>query len=219
MNKLRDWPLIKRMIAQQSDTRWTWNSAKVLLKKAAPGTLLALCGAVAIYVTASSVFTRRTDASSKASMGGPPAQVKKDLQDPPAGNKDGIIMVPGTVRLDTNHHGAIAENNSAIDQTPAPVLTPVPTPATERKTSVIDSESLERKRTEVEHKNPERQPRQAERKNLERKREEAERKRSRLEEMYQKHLISSGAYRKGEKEYKSEIEKYRSAVNAGSTEK
>ncbi len=191
MNKLRDWPLIKRMIAQRSDTRWTWNSAKVLLKKAAPGTLLALCGAVAIYVTASSVFTRRTDASSKASMGGPPAQVKKDSQDPPAGNKDGIIMVPGTVRLDTNHHGAIAENNSAIDQT----------------------------RTEVEHKNPERQPRQAERKNLERKREEAERKRSRLEEMYQKHLISSGAYRKGEEEYKSEIEKYRSAVNAGSTEK
>ena len=195
MNKLRDWPLIKRMIAQRSDTRWTWNSAKVLLKKAAPGTLLALCGAVAIYVTASSVFTRRTDASSKASMGGPPAQVKKDSQDPPAGNKDGIIMVPGTVRLDTNHHGAIAENNSAIDQTPAPVLTPVPTPATERKTSVIDSEFLERKR------------------------EEAERKRSRLEEMYQKHLISSGAYRKGEEEYKSEIEKYRSAVNAGSTEK
>ena len=121
MNKLRDWPLIKRMIAQRSDTRWTWNSAKVLLKKAAPGTLLALCGAGAIYVTASSVFTRRTDASSKASMGGPPAQVKKDSQDPPAGNKDGIIMVPGTVRLDTNHHGAIAENNSAIDQTPAPV--------------------------------------------------------------------------------------------------
>jgi hypothetical protein len=194
MNKLRDWPLIKRMIAQRSDTRWTCNSAKVLLKKAAPGTLLALCGAVAIYVTASSVFTRRTDASSKASMGGPPAQVKKDSQDPPAGNKDGIIMVPGTVRLDTNHHGAIAENNSAIDQTPAPVLTPVPTPATER-TSVIDSEFLERKR------------------------EEAERKRSRLEEMYQKHLISSGAYRKGEEEYKSEIEKYRSAVNAGSTEK
>jgi hypothetical protein len=37
--------------------------------------------------------------------------------------------------------------------------------------------------------------------------------------MYQKHLISSGAYRKGEEEYKSEIEKYRSAVNAGSTEK
>jgi hypothetical protein len=84
---------------------------------------------------------------------------------------------------------------------------------------VIDSEFLERKRTEVEHKNPERQARQAERKNLERKREEAERKRSRLEEMYQKHLISSGAYRKGEEEYKSEIEKYRSAVNAGSTEK
>src|SRR5260370_12857705 len=103
-------------------------------------------------------------------------------------------MVRGTVRLDKNQHGALKKNNSAIDQTPAPVLTPVPTPATERKTSVIDSEFLERKRTEVEHKNPERQARQAERKNLERKQEEAKRKRSRLEEMYQNHLISISAY-------------------------
>ena len=29
------------------------------------------------------------------------------------------------------------------------------------------------------------------------------------------HLISSEAYKKGEKEYKGEIEKYRSEVNAG----
>jgi hypothetical protein len=33
--------------------------------------------------------------------------------------------------------------------------------------------------------------------------------------MYQKHSISSEAYKKGEKEYKSQIEKYRSEVNAG----
>jgi hypothetical protein len=33
--------------------------------------------------------------------------------------------------------------------------------------------------------------------------------------MYQKHEISSEAYKQGEEEYKSEIEKYRAAVNAG----
>jgi hypothetical protein len=33
--------------------------------------------------------------------------------------------------------------------------------------------------------------------------------------MYQKHEISIDAYKKGEAEYKSAIEKYRNAVNAG----
>jgi hypothetical protein len=36
-----------------------------------------------------------------------------------------------------------------------------------------------------------------------------------LEDRYQKHLISSEAYKKGEREYKSEIGKYRSEINAG----
>ena len=53
------------------------------------------------------------------------------------------------------------------------------------------------------------------RKTLEKERRAAERKRSRLEEMYQSHLISIEAYKKGEEEYKSEIEKYRSEMNAG----
>jgi hypothetical protein len=40
-----------------------------------------------------------------------------------------------------------------------------------------------------------------------------------LEKLYQKHLISSEAYKKGEEKYKTEIEKYRSAVNGGKTPK
>ena len=79
----------------------------------------------------------------------------------------------------------------------------------------MDSEFLKKQQPEVERKSLPRSPKEAERKSLERKREEAERKRARLEEMYQKHLISNEAYRKGEEKYKSEIEKYRSAVNAG----
>jgi hypothetical protein len=63
-------------------------------------------------------------------------------------------------------------------------------------------------------KNVEQQLPKSVRKHLEKERRQAERKRSRLEDMYQKHLISSEAYKKGEQEYKSEIEKYRSEVNA-----
>jgi hypothetical protein len=74
--------------------------------------------------------------------------------------------------------------------------------------------------TEVDPKQPLRQANEGEhpkagRKTLEKERRAAERKRSRLEGMYQNHLISSEAYKKGEEEYKSEIEKYRSAVNTG----
>jgi hypothetical protein len=196
---------------------WISNSVKVLVKKVAPGALLALLGAGAIYLIVSNGFTRRTVVSSKASVDVPAAGVRKDSQGAPAGDKDRIIVTSGPVGLDANeaHHRAIAENNSAIDQTPAPVLTPAPTPAVGRKAFAIDNEFLERQQPDIERKNIERQPREAERKSLERKREEAERKRARLEEMYQKHLISSEAYKKGEEKYKSEIEKYRGAVNAG----
>jgi hypothetical protein len=63
-------------------------------------------------------------------------------------------------------------------------------------------------------KSVERQLPKSVRKHLEKERREAERKRSRLEDLYQKHLISSEAYKRGEQEYKSEIKKYRSEVDA-----
>jgi hypothetical protein len=54
---------------------------------------------------------------------------------------------------------------------------------------------------------------QAGRKAAERERREAERKRSRLEAMYQNHLISSAAYKRGQDEYQDEIAKYHSELN------
>jgi hypothetical protein len=56
-------------------------------------------------------------------------------------------------------------------------------------------------------------PSAADRKNAERERRKAERKRSRLEAMYQNHLISSADYKKGQDEYQSEIVKYHSQFN------
>ena len=78
-----------------------------------------------------------------------------------------------------------------------------------------DSELLRGDGPDFAPKNLDRKLPRSVRKNLEKERQEAERKRSRLEDMYQKHLISSEAYKEGEKEYRSQIEKYRSEVNAG----
>jgi hypothetical protein len=125
-----------------------------------------------------------------------------------------VTTFPGTNEAD---NGTIAPEHSAIDQTPRPALSPIPSPApipqSEPKAFASDSEFLKGER--LQPKKPERKLPKSIRKNLEKQRWEAERKRSRLEDMYQKHLISSEAYKKGEKEYKGEIEKYRSEVNAG----
>ncbi len=193
------------------------NSAKVLVKKIAPSAWVGLLGAGAIYLIASNGSTRTTMTSSQAPVDGSRAPVKKDSQVAPAGDSDKVIVTPSPVGQDASEadNQAVAENNSAISQAPAPAVTPAPTPAMGGNTFTMDSEFLKRQQPDIERKNLRRQPKEAERKSLERKRERAERKRARLEEMYQKHLISSEAYKKGEEKYKSEIEKYRSAVNAG----
>ena len=121
--------------------------------------------------------------------------------------------------VDRVQPGNVAVDSSPVDQ--APALTPAPTPTSktgmdgDRNTLASNSQL-----TEVDPKQPLRQANEGEhpkagRKTLEKERRAAERKRSRLEGMYQNHLISSEAYKKGEEEYKSEIEKYRSAVNTG----
>jgi hypothetical protein len=217
MNKLHGLQLMRRIKPWRKCMHWISNSAKILVKKSAPSTFFALLVAGTIYLIASSGFTRRTVASSNASRDVPAARASKDSQVATAGGDDRIAVTSGQVGLDANeaHHRAIAENNSAIDQTLAPALAPAPTSAAGHEAFATDREFLERQQPEIDRKDPGRQPREAERKSLERKREEAERKRARLEEMYQRHLISSEAYKKGEEKYKTEIERYRSAVNAG----
>lgn len=123
----------------------------------------------------------------------------------------------------------IAAEHSAANQTPTPALSPIPSPApvpqVESKSLTSDSEFLRREPPESRlpgeknldrtgSKSVERQLPKSARKHLEKERREAERKRSRLEDLYQKHLISSEAYKKGEQEYKSEIKKYRNEVDA-----
>jgi hypothetical protein len=199
---------------------WISNSAKVLARKAAPGTLLVLLGAGAFYLIASNGFTPRKVVSSKAPMDVPPGHVTKDLPGAPVGEGDRSDVTSAPVGSEgiKTHDREITENSSAM-QTPAPILTPPPIPAAGSKTFAMDSEFLQKQPPAVERKTVERQLSGPERKSLERKREEAERKRARLEELYQKHLISSEVYKRGEEKYKSEIEKYRSAINGGKVPK
>jgi len=209
--------------------RWTSNLAKAFVLTA--GTLVALSAIVAIYLIGSSAHRPLTPGSN-GSVGVPVFPPTK-VTTPAENGNGGVMPLQGANQVD---NGTIAAEHSVIGETPTPdpiptpVLKPAPTPATvpqtESKALPSDSEFLrgegaesglpgEKSVDRAESKSVERQPPKSVRRHLERERRDAERKRSRLENMYQKHLISSEAYKKGEQEYKSEIKKYRSEVNAG----
>ncbi len=261
MNKLGYQPLPVLLRAEPSDARWSSVSAKILRVVATLGTIIALCGAVAICLIAFNAFPPRKVESKAAvdvpvppgtkmsptaaaadqdnGMGMPltdanqahrgtivedhsiidqtptPAPVRPETKASPtaAADQDNAI---GTPLMDANqaHHGAVAEDHSIIDQTPTPALNPgTPTPVAQSEASVSDSELLKQERPEAGPINVNRQVPEATRKKLEKERRQAERRRSRLEEMYRKHVISSEAYNKGEERYKSAIEKYRREMN------
>ena len=108
----------------------------------------------------------------------------------------------------------------ALPTNPPPAATPAAFPTLLEGTQpgrialAKDSDLLDREPLESGRRSADGERQRTGRKTLEKARREAERKRSRLEEMYQNHLISSEAYKKGEEEYKTEIEKYRSEMNA-----
>ena len=198
--------------------RWASNPVKVFVGVA--GTLLALSamGVICLF----SLGTHRHKTVGSSALIGAPVFPTTNMITPAemttaAGKGDSSVTTfPGTNQAD---NGTIAPEHSAIDQASTPALSPIPSPAplpkSELKAFASDSEFLQGERPEFEPKKQAQNLPKSVRKNLEKERREAERKRSRLEDRYQKHLISSEAYKKGEKEYKSEIEKYRSEVNAG----
>ena len=213
--------LMRRVKAHPREIRGKWNSAKVLIKHAAPGTLFALVGAVAIWLTASSTFMPKT-LRSKTS-GGVPATPAKDVPRSAAPEKDdSIAMTLGATLPGKNEslpgNGTLAEEALPTDQAPAatPAASPTLLQGTQPSRIALakDSDLLEREPLESGHRSADGERQRTGRKTLEKARREAERKRSRLEEMYRNHLISSEAYKKGEEEYKTEIEKYRSEMNA-----
>jgi hypothetical protein len=210
--------LMRRVKVYPRETRGTWKSTRRFIKNAAPGTLFALFGAVAIWITASNALTPKTFAS-KNSVDAPMPAAKETRTTTPTETDGVVAMSLGSAKTGTNtaRPGSIADDSSPVDHSPAP--TPAPTPGTgiqaDRNALANNIQLAEPEPEETVGKANEGERQKAGRKTLEKERRAAERKRSRLEGMYQNHLISSEAYKKGEEEYKSEIEKYRSAMNAG----
>jgi hypothetical protein len=68
--------LMRRVKVYPRETRRTWKSTKRFIKNATPGTLFALFGAVAIWITASNALAPKTFAS-KNSVDGPMPPAKE----------------------------------------------------------------------------------------------------------------------------------------------
>jgi hypothetical protein len=214
MNKLGYQPLPVLSRAEPSEARRTSNSAKVLRAVAILGMVFALCGAVATCLIGFNAFPPR-----KVETKGPvdvPILPSTKASPAVAGNQDNGtgISLPDTNQAD---HGTIAADHSIIDQRamPAPNPTSAPAPVPSSEASASDKELLNGERPEAGRIDLDKHVPEAVRKRLEKERREAERKRSRLEEMYRKHAISGEAYKKGEEKYRSEIESYRTKMNAG----
>ena len=214
MNKLGNLPVKILEKVPLNKPRWTSTRAKVFVGVA--GTLLAIAAMGVICLFSLSKHRPKTVGSNALIDVFHTTKMITPAKMTTAAKKgDGSVTAfPGANQGD---NGTIVTESSAVDQTPTPAVSPVLTPASvpqsELKVFASDSEFLKGERPEP-IKQEQKLPNPV-LKNIEKKRREAERKRSRLEDMYQKHLISSEAYKKGEKEYKGEIQKYRSEVNAG----
>ena len=195
--------------AEPNDARWTSKSAKILTVVATLGTLLTLCGAVAICLIGFNGFPRKT-LESKAPVAAPVLPEATTAPVAVATNHEDGASMP---LPDSNQ-----SDHSILDQpaVAAPSPNPTPAPAPQTASSASESELLkgERPQTGQTQTNPVRHLTEAARKKLEKVRLAAERKRSQLEESYREHAISSEAYKKGEEKYQKTIERYRREMSA-----
>ncbi len=211
MNKIGYQPMPVLLRADSDEIR-TSGSAIILRVVAAFGTLIALCGAVAICLIGFNAFPRKSvELKAPADVSLLPETVMSPAA---AAHEDHGRVLPGDSNQD--HGSTIAEDHSILDQTAAPALNPASGPPAPAKTVVPTSESALPKleQTEVGRINRESHLSEAMRKKLEKMRLAAERKRSRLEEMYRAGGISSAAYKKGEEKYQRQIERYRNEMSA-----
>ena len=189
MTKRRDQPINAR--PSGSSPRWT--SGKILIQVLVSSVLLACFVAVAIpalhLITPSN--KRWKDLGDRQIVSEPtptPRLATRPSSMPAAPN----AVYTGTVGI------IVAENS-----TQSVHLAPVPNPTRAPQPTVIVNETgSQSARLSA-----------ADLKAAERKRQKAERKRARLEAMYQSHLISGAAYKRGQDEYQRGIAKYHSVLN------
>jgi hypothetical protein len=213
MNKIGYQPMPVLLRADSGETRIS-RSAIILRVVAAFGTLIALCGAVAICLIGFNAFPRKS-VELKAPADVPSLPETTMSPAAAAGHDDRTSVVPADSNQD--HGNTIAEDRSILDQPAAPALNPASAPPAAAKTETPASKVglPQVERTEAGRINRESHLSETMRKKLEKMRLAAERKRSRLEEMYRTGAISSAAYKKGEEKYQRQIERYRNEMSAG----
>lgn len=210
MNKSAFQPLPVLLRAEPNDARGTSHSAMILRVIATLGTLFALGGTVVLCLIAFNAFPPKT-LESKVPVGVavpnlPATKVSPDA----AGDQENGVGMPAT-NTNPSDRATIAEDHSIVDQTPVPALNPLSPPkqVTQAEASASDSELLNEQRPEIGRTSVDRQLPESARKSLEKKRRAAERQRSRIEKRYQEHAISSEAYKKGQENYRIQIDRYR----------
>jgi hypothetical protein len=193
MTKRRDQPLKAR--PSGSSPRWT--SRKILIQVLVSSVLLALLVAVAIpalhLITPSNKRSKDLGDLQIASEPTPTPRLATRTGSMPASPN---AVYAGTVGI------VVAENSP---QSVRLAQVPSPTPAPQPTVIVNETGSQSARRSA------------AGREAAERERQKAERKRARLEAMYQSHLISSAAYKKGQDEYQSGMAKYHSVLNGNAS--
>jgi hypothetical protein len=208
MNKTGYQPMPVLLRAEPNDARWTSKSAKILTVVATLGTLLTLCGAVAICLIGFNGFPRKT-LESKALVATPVLPEATTAPVAVATNHEDGASMP---LPDSNQ-----SDHSILDQpaVAAPSLNPTPAPTLQTESSASESALLKGEQPQTGQTNPVRHLTETMRKKLEKMRLAAERKRSQLEESYREHAISSEAYKKGEEKYQKTIERYRREMSGG----
>ena len=187
MTKRRDQPSKMRLRARPIGSSPRWTSGKILIQALILGVLLALFVAVAIPVL-HLITPSNTRPKHLADL-----QFVSEPTPTPAPATRPASMLTNTNPTYCGTVATVLAGNSTqpVHRTQIPSPTPAPQPTV----SVNDTGSHSARLAE------------GDRRVAERERRKAERKRARLEAMYQNHLISSAAYKKGQDEYQSGIAK------------
>jgi len=195
--------LMRRIKVRPPDGKWSWGSAKILIKGTFPGTLFAIIGAIQIWLTAA----RGLHSDGAKSFADP--SLEKGLVASKSGDEHPIELTlgAGVAGLESGH--LVAKRPLDWGATSEPATVGLPNANFTSKIAAVanadDAHAVTGGRkmsSKTGHKD------------LEKKRQAAEKRRSRLEARYQKGTISSEAYKSGENEYRLAIQRYRDEVNA-----
>jgi hypothetical protein len=195
--------LMRRIKAHPPDGKWSWGTAKILIKSTFPGTLFALIGAIQIWLTA---------ARGLHSEGSRPFADTSSEKGPVAansGDEHPIILTLGAGVAGMEFGHRLSESALGWRAAFGPATGGLPSTDFSSKIAAVRKSDDAHVVAASLHGSGKKG-----RKNLERQRLAAEKKRSRLEVMYQEGTISSKAYKSGEDEYRLAIQRYRDEVNA-----